>query len=110
VYIGEQFSAARAARALYTHRNTVLNRLPHFLYIYSMIHILTWLIRAQWRIWGPIVHQILHVAQILQDLFQTGARRAHHGALVHHSSHGYHAVSARIGLIVWLAPSIWPTR
>jgi DNA-binding PucR family transcriptional regulator len=26
-YIGEQFSAARAARALYTHRNTVLNRL-----------------------------------------------------------------------------------
>jgi len=25
VYIGEQFSAARAARALYTHRNTVLN-------------------------------------------------------------------------------------
>ena len=27
VYIGEQFSAARAARALYTHRNTVLNRL-----------------------------------------------------------------------------------
>src|SRR6476646_6837877 len=28
VYIGEQFSAGRAARALYTHRNTVLNRLP----------------------------------------------------------------------------------
>ena len=27
VYISEQFSAARAARALYTHRNTVLNRL-----------------------------------------------------------------------------------
>jgi len=27
VYIGEQFSAARAARALYTHRNTILNRL-----------------------------------------------------------------------------------
>ena len=27
VYIGVQFSAARAARALYTHRNTVLNRL-----------------------------------------------------------------------------------
>ena len=27
VYIGERFSAARAARALYTHRNTVLNRL-----------------------------------------------------------------------------------
>ena len=27
VYIAEQFSAARAARALYTHRNTVLNRL-----------------------------------------------------------------------------------
>jgi len=27
VYIGEQFSAGRAARALYTHRNTVLNRL-----------------------------------------------------------------------------------
>ena len=27
VYIREQFSAARAARALYTHRNTVLNRL-----------------------------------------------------------------------------------
>ncbi len=27
VYIGEQFSAAGAARALYTHRNTVLNRL-----------------------------------------------------------------------------------
>jgi DNA-binding PucR family transcriptional regulator len=27
VYIGEHFSAARAARALYTHRNTVLNRL-----------------------------------------------------------------------------------
>jgi DNA-binding PucR family transcriptional regulator len=27
VYIGEQFSAARAARVLYTHRNTVLNRL-----------------------------------------------------------------------------------
>ena len=27
VYIGEQFSTARAARALYTHRNTVLNRL-----------------------------------------------------------------------------------
>jgi len=27
VYIGEQFSAARAARALYSHRNTVLNRL-----------------------------------------------------------------------------------
>ena len=27
VYIGEQFSAARAARALYAHRNTVLNRL-----------------------------------------------------------------------------------
>jgi len=27
VYIGQQFSAARAARALYTHRNTVLNRL-----------------------------------------------------------------------------------
>jgi DNA-binding PucR family transcriptional regulator len=27
VYIGEQFSAARAARALFTHRNTVLNRL-----------------------------------------------------------------------------------
>ncbi len=27
VHIGEQFSAARAARALYTHRNTVLNRL-----------------------------------------------------------------------------------
>ena len=27
VYIGEQFSAARTARALYTHRNTVLNRL-----------------------------------------------------------------------------------
>jgi DNA-binding PucR family transcriptional regulator len=26
VYIGEQFSAARAARALYTHRNTVVNR------------------------------------------------------------------------------------
>jgi DNA-binding PucR family transcriptional regulator len=26
-YIGEQFSAARAARVLYTHRNTVLNRL-----------------------------------------------------------------------------------
>jgi DNA-binding PucR family transcriptional regulator len=26
-YIGEQFSAARAARALYAHRNTVLNRL-----------------------------------------------------------------------------------
>jgi len=26
-YIGEQFSATRAARALYTHRNTVLNRL-----------------------------------------------------------------------------------
>ena len=26
-YIGEQFSAARAARALYTHRNTILNRL-----------------------------------------------------------------------------------
>src|SRR5215468_6320041 len=25
--IGEQFSAARTARALYTHRNTVLNRL-----------------------------------------------------------------------------------
>jgi DNA-binding PucR family transcriptional regulator len=27
VYIGEQFSAARTARALYTHRNTILNRL-----------------------------------------------------------------------------------
>jgi DNA-binding PucR family transcriptional regulator len=27
VYIGEQFSASRAARALYTHRNTVLNRI-----------------------------------------------------------------------------------
>jgi DNA-binding PucR family transcriptional regulator len=27
VYIGEQFSASRAARVLYTHRNTVLNRL-----------------------------------------------------------------------------------
>src|SRR5262249_23818033 len=27
VYIGEQFSAARTARALYTHRNPVLNRL-----------------------------------------------------------------------------------
>jgi DNA-binding PucR family transcriptional regulator len=27
VYIGEQFSAARAARVLYTQRNTVLNRL-----------------------------------------------------------------------------------
>ena len=27
MYIGEQFSAARAARALYTHRNTILNRL-----------------------------------------------------------------------------------
>ena len=27
VYIGVQFSASRAARALYTHRNTVLNRL-----------------------------------------------------------------------------------
>jgi DNA-binding PucR family transcriptional regulator len=27
VYISERFSAARAARALYTHRNTVLNRL-----------------------------------------------------------------------------------
>jgi DNA-binding PucR family transcriptional regulator len=27
VYIGERFSAARAARALYTHRNTILNRL-----------------------------------------------------------------------------------
>jgi DNA-binding PucR family transcriptional regulator len=27
VYIAEQFSSARAARALYTHRNTVLNRL-----------------------------------------------------------------------------------
>jgi DNA-binding PucR family transcriptional regulator len=27
VYIGEQFSATRAARSLYTHRNTVLNRL-----------------------------------------------------------------------------------
>jgi len=27
VYIAEQFSAARTARALYTHRNTVLNRL-----------------------------------------------------------------------------------
>ncbi|MGN6171898.1 MAG: helix-turn-helix domain-containing protein [Streptosporangiaceae bacterium] len=27
VYVREQFSAARAARALYTHRNTVLNRL-----------------------------------------------------------------------------------
>ena len=27
LYIAEQFSAARAARALYTHRNTVLNRL-----------------------------------------------------------------------------------
>jgi len=27
VYIGEHFSAARTARALYTHRNTVLNRL-----------------------------------------------------------------------------------
>jgi DNA-binding PucR family transcriptional regulator len=27
VYIREHFSAARAARALYTHRNTVLNRL-----------------------------------------------------------------------------------
>jgi DNA-binding PucR family transcriptional regulator len=27
VYIGAQFSASRAARALYTHRNTVLNRL-----------------------------------------------------------------------------------
>jgi DNA-binding PucR family transcriptional regulator len=27
VYIGEQFSASRAARALYTHRNTILNRL-----------------------------------------------------------------------------------
>jgi len=27
VYIGEQFSAARAARVLYTHRNTILNRL-----------------------------------------------------------------------------------
>jgi DNA-binding PucR family transcriptional regulator len=26
-YIGEQFSAARTARALYTHRNTILNRL-----------------------------------------------------------------------------------
>jgi len=27
VYVREQFSAARTARALYTHRNTVLNRL-----------------------------------------------------------------------------------
>jgi DNA-binding PucR family transcriptional regulator len=27
VYLREQFSAARAARALYTHRNTILNRL-----------------------------------------------------------------------------------
>ena len=27
MYIGEQFSAARPARALYTHRNTILNRL-----------------------------------------------------------------------------------
>jgi len=27
VYVREQFSASRAARALYTHRNTVLNRL-----------------------------------------------------------------------------------
>ena len=27
VYIREHFSAARAARALYTHRNTILNRL-----------------------------------------------------------------------------------
>jgi DNA-binding PucR family transcriptional regulator len=27
VYVREQFSAARAARALYTHRNTILNRL-----------------------------------------------------------------------------------
>ena len=27
MYVREQFSAARAARSLYTHRNTVLNRL-----------------------------------------------------------------------------------
>ena len=58
VYIREQFSASRAARALFAHRNTVLNRLQ----------------RAERLLPAPLEHQGLEVGLALEIVHWLGAR------------------------------------
>jgi DNA-binding PucR family transcriptional regulator len=58
VYIREQFSASRAARALYAHRNTVLNRLT----------------RARELLPAPLEHRGLQVGLALEIVHWLGAR------------------------------------
>src|ERR1019366_3990636 len=59
VYIREEFSASRAARALYAHRNTVLNRLA----------------RARERLPGPLAHRGLQVGRA-REIGRGGGARA----------------------------------
>jgi DNA-binding PucR family transcriptional regulator len=58
VYIREEFSASRAARALYAHRNTVLNRLA----------------RARELLPAPLEHRGLQVGLALEIVHWLGAR------------------------------------
>lgn len=58
VYIREQFSASRAARALFTHRNTVLNRLQ----------------RAEQLLPAPLEHRGLEVGLALELVHWLGVR------------------------------------
>jgi DNA-binding PucR family transcriptional regulator len=58
VYIREGFSASRAARALYAHRNTVLNRLS----------------RARELLPAPLEHRGVHVGLALEIVHWLGAR------------------------------------
>jgi len=58
VYIREEFSASRAARALFAHRNTVLNRLA----------------RAREQLPAPLEHRGLQVGLALEILHWLGAR------------------------------------
>jgi DNA-binding PucR family transcriptional regulator len=58
VYIREQFSASRAARSLYAHRNTVVNRLA----------------RARELLPAPLEHRGLQVGLALEIVHWLGAR------------------------------------
>jgi DNA-binding PucR family transcriptional regulator len=66
VYIREEFSASRAARALYAHRNTVLNRLT----------------RARELLPAPLDHRGLQVGLALEIVHWLGVRGV--GDLVDH--------------------------
>jgi DNA-binding PucR family transcriptional regulator len=64
VYIREEFSASRAARALYAHRNTVLNRLA----------------RARELLPAPLEHRGLQVGLALEIVLWLGPRTRSAGA------------------------------